>query len=283
VTFRKTLAMKCTRAFTLIELLVVITIIIILIAMTMPALSATQEAARRVQCSQQLGQIIVATDRFEASQACFPAGAMNESSPLLHRPEGKQHSWTLALLPYLDRSDLYRNFDPEQSIFAEAHAALREAAVSTLHCPSDARRPAATAPASSYAGCHDHREAPITADASGAFVLNRQLRRSEFRDGLAHTLFFGEKPTYADDFGWMSGTRSTLRNTAQPLVSSLRVSNQPPAGESFVGGFGGPHSGGAWFAFGDGQLRFIRDSISKEVLDRIANRDDGAIVDDNSF
>jgi prepilin-type N-terminal cleavage/methylation domain-containing protein len=70
------------RGFTLIELLVVIAIIAVLIALLLPAVQSAREAARRIQCTNNLKQIGVATHNYISANNVFPQGIMYQANPL---------------------------------------------------------------------------------------------------------------------------------------------------------------------------------------------------------
>jgi len=81
--------------FTLVELLVVIAIIGVLIALLLPALQAVREAARRVQCSNNLKQMGLALHNHHTAHGVFPMGATTG-----HR---RGYNWKFAILPYLEQ------------------------------------------------------------------------------------------------------------------------------------------------------------------------------------
>lgn len=97
------------QGFTLVELLVVIAIIGILVALLLPAVQAAREAARRMECSNKLKQIALASHNFHDTYKRFPVGIVG---PGVNMPTGTtgDHAFTGALvylLPYLEQQALY--------------------------------------------------------------------------------------------------------------------------------------------------------------------------------
>ncbi len=94
--------MKRLRGFTLVELLVVIAIIGILVGLLLPAVQAAREAARRMQCSNNLKQMGLALHNYHSTYNKFPAGGYGTN---LNQDPG--FSWMVSILPYCEQANIY--------------------------------------------------------------------------------------------------------------------------------------------------------------------------------
>ena len=94
--------------FTLVELLVVIAIIGILVGLLLPAVQAAREAARRMQCSNNLKQIALAAHNYESAHKRFPPGGVTPGN-CCGTPSAA--TWTIFLLPFLEQTNLYDQYD----------------------------------------------------------------------------------------------------------------------------------------------------------------------------
>jgi prepilin-type N-terminal cleavage/methylation domain-containing protein/prepilin-type processing-associated H-X9-DG protein len=117
--------------FTLVELLVVITIIGILIALLLPAVQAAREAARRMQCSNNLKQTVLAMHLYHEAKSVFPTG--NSESNTSYQG---WVTWATYLLPYLEQENLGCQFNYDHTD-AVTNQTVYQTKVQTYCCPSD--------------------------------------------------------------------------------------------------------------------------------------------------
>jgi prepilin-type N-terminal cleavage/methylation domain-containing protein/prepilin-type processing-associated H-X9-DG protein len=144
------------RGFTLIELLVVIAIIAVLIALLLPAVQAAREAARRIQCTNNLKQLGLSLHNYESSNNSLPSGTVygvTAGMPpnLGCRSPGfgggcQNTPWFILMLPYIEQSNLYNSFNfaigmegimvPFPAGFA-INSTVSATKIPSFQCPSD--------------------------------------------------------------------------------------------------------------------------------------------------
>lgn len=120
--------------FTLVELLVVIAIIGILVALLLPAVQAVREAARRMQCSNNLKQLGLALHNYESAYRAWPAQSSGPS--LGSQFVARRGSWFTAVLPFFEQDGLYKSFNPTKHWHDTANQQAVMTGVPTLRCSS---------------------------------------------------------------------------------------------------------------------------------------------------
>jgi len=96
------------RGFTLVELLVVIAIIGILVGLLLPAVQAAREAARRMQCQNNLKQMGLAMMNYESAFKKFPSALMGAR---VGAPADDGIGWAVAILPFMEQTALYSQLE----------------------------------------------------------------------------------------------------------------------------------------------------------------------------
>ncbi len=225
-----------SRGFTLVELLVVITIIGILIALLLPAVQAAREAARRMQCSNNVKQIGLALHNYESITKALPPGA------IWYHPLPRNGSILLHILPFIEQQSLYDAFDFKQAsldgqFFEGSSEEIGSTIVSTYVCPSDnhpgvidiethmshdpvnrvalhnytaSRGPASLSNNGSCACTHNWNSYAMAGYGASKFPgpftrVSTCVKFAEITDGLSNTIFFGEiRPmcSWHGDNGW---------------------------------------------------------------------------------
>jgi prepilin-type N-terminal cleavage/methylation domain-containing protein/prepilin-type processing-associated H-X9-DG protein len=209
--------------FTLVEILVVIAIIGILVALLLPAIQASREAARRTQCQNNMKQAALALQNYESAKKAFP--------PFCELPRTttfQPFSAQVRLLPYLEEESVASLIDIDVAVPFTAHPEVAKLRIATFMCPSEENdRERATPTLIYYPLNYCLNEGtwfiydPVSNEAGdGAFAPNHSFKASQMSDGLSHTLAISECKAYQPNL-WDSGKPSALGIKAPDTTSDL--------------------------------------------------------------
>ena len=217
-----------TKAFTLVELLVVIAIIGILIAMLLPAVQAAREAARRMQCANNLKQVGLALLSYESASGHFPPGGISRSNGSC------ASSWWVPTLAFIEQKVISDRFDFDAGwVNQENHHLLDKVRFPFMYCPSSTLPPLANGEGGSpaqlmrptyagVAGATNHSTAYDFSDSS-SFISNGRISlggvlipwdsvtMSDISDGTSNTIAVGEQSNWLDPVPNASGTGDPIK------------------------------------------------------------------------
>jgi prepilin-type N-terminal cleavage/methylation domain-containing protein/prepilin-type processing-associated H-X9-DG protein len=215
------------RGFTLIELLVVIAIIAVLIALLLPAVQAAREAARRIQCTNNLKQLGLAVMNYESGNSALPP---QETMVIVGNSQPTNYtSWGISarLAPYMEAGPLYAAMNFSLKYSDPTNTTVSYCQIKYLICPSEINTlpPAgSTTPfgVSNYGwsvGDWYVFGGGGAAPNRNAFAINLSRPLAAFTDGLSNSLFSAEvkanQPLYKS-----CAVPSSLSPTSYPAVTA---------------------------------------------------------------
>ena len=302
-------------AFTLIELLVVITIIAVLIGLLLPAVQNVREAARRLQCANNLKQIGLACHRHHDTYGMFPPGWVQSPFTVPQGPIIQGGHGTFAfLLPYLEQEALARIYRWDRRCQGPDNQTVVTTQLEVFQCPSaepDRWVSAVEDPGNySYGGrgaCGDYagvREIDArlvdlglvdrAANYQGVLAHNHLTRLAEITDGASQTILVTEcagrpklwragRPVsgiHAQGGVWISGTLTFGQGSTHDGATKLGSCAINCTNDREVYSF---HPGGANAVFADGSVHFLKADIAIRIFARLVTRAGGEVVSAGDF
>jgi prepilin-type N-terminal cleavage/methylation domain-containing protein len=288
--------------FTLVELLVVIAIIGVLVALLLPAVQQAREAARRMQCSNNLKQLGLAMHNYHDTFGQFPLPGM----------VANHLGWTSSILPQLEQNSIAEQLDTNQgSHLAPGRLQFGTVKIDAYMCPSatgndlySPRTDEVWNGQKTYAlhyftilgpqGINprdgsDYACRNLTAAFGGecdqGMMWQWGTSMRDTLDGLSNTYLFGENSWNKMPYRryWLrnkySDSRGTLYLTSKNIRFPLNSGNDDLWNSVAMGS---NHPGGAQFARGDGSVRFVPETIDFNIYLAMASRDGGEAISEGN-
>ena len=292
--------------FTLVELLVVIAIIGILIGMLLPAVQSVRETASRLRCANNLKQLSLGMINYETKIRTLPPAYISSGMA----------TWAVLVLPFIEEDNLYRLWDLKQPFTAQP-ASMVQSLVPLFTCPTRRQGMLTTSVPSGMTSDYAGSSGSLAPSGTGSPILAftyasdahwrgvvieptvtsshwaSQVSTGLISDGASNTFLLGEKHVPAANFqlsgaygdgcvydcSWPRHICRLSGPTTQPGSGALDNCSGGNVGTCYIR-MGSWHMGVCQFAFCDGHVRPVSESIDPIVLSRLAVRNDGQVVGD---
>jgi hypothetical protein len=225
-----------------------------------PVIESARLAGKRAQDQNNLWQIGLAVHNYHDVMSKSPQAIIGSAD----LPPEKQHSWLVAVLPYLEQQMIYQRIDLQQSWDAPSNAFIRSMNIPTYQ---SFERPPPSGQ-TNFVGItglgRDSPTLPANDPKAGFFGYNRQIRLTDVLDGTSQTQMVAQ--THLNTGPWSQGGPSSVRFL-------------DPGGPPYLGlnaQFGTEH--GASILLADGSVRYLQPNVDPRILELLATMSDGQVV-----
>lgn len=300
------------RGMTLPELLVTVSVVSVVLALSIPALSIARESARRAGCLNNLSQLGKAIAAYDASQGNLPGWRNN--LPGFTEATGTRVSWSVAIMPYLGEREIFRWYET-RSATGVATDDVRQKRVPRYVCPTVLKVVKSSAPLS-YMGNggtgaeviradgQQYRGDGVFLDAVGAanyYAGRNSLSLVAEGDGGSSTMLLTERSGFDAPLAvsWADGPLPAVPNANAVATThlvlhppALAAGATPPTGLRVINPTASTtisqqpdwnlrypssrHGEGVCAVFCDGRAQFVADSINPWVYGQILTSDRNA-------
>ena len=213
----------------------------ILVGLMLPAVQAAREAARRMQCTNNIKQIALALHNYHDVYGSFPpAYTVDEAGERLH-------SWRTLILPFIDQTSLYDQIALDEPWDSPANSLLATTAVETYRCPS-----------SDEAFC----SYVVLTGAHTIFPGEQPIGVRDVADGTSNTLLVVEVAGRMSS--WMEPTDLSVDDMSELMIAET--------GDSSGGAISSFHPGGVNAAMADGSIRWLSNTSPSDLLRALTTR-----------
>ena len=260
-----------------------IAIIAVLIALLLPAVQAAREAARRTQCVNNLKQVGLALHNYHSTYDTFPTGGW-VALPGQPATSSMNIGWSAVILPWLEQKPLFDSLNLNYPYGNAVNSTAGHTVLTVYLCPSEPRPTfwnrdfgdVFDYSDGDYGGMYGPRGlggSTLTNNPPmGPMIFNQPIGLAAILDGASQTLMVGEDPE-AIHAMWISGHNV--------FDECCPINARPPYeyGEELAS----RHPGGVNALFGDGSVRFLKNTTNGLVLSALCTRAFGDVVDSSSY